>query len=393
MKIRMRSENFITIIYILVFVSAICKLRYTLYESPLWDRGSNYSLFFAVISSLSYIILKRKLYMNRIKILLFFLIIYELFVSLVMGLFVIPNIFIDVIPWPIIFLVFYDYARDGEIPLCFKQITIIGLAIVCILCLPNIGRHLAGYGFRGRVVFPIYYSFAFLPMIYLMASKKIAVTFSIIISFLLMISTKRAGFIAVILGIIMYLIAEAYIQDTMRESLKKMAAYGVFLVAAAFAGSYLIQRYNLDIISRILRIFDDEGSGRLDIWRQVWMHFRDSKVVEKILGHGYHAIMYNIQISGNEWLAHNSLLETLYDYGFVGLTAILIIMFSIFKTAVVLLRQKNAYAPIMCYTVPLLMMMAFVSYFFEQSMIILPFCVVWGIIMGKSSAKKIDGGY
>ena len=68
------------------------------------------------------------------------------------------------------------------------------------------------------------------------------------------------------------------------------------------------------------------GAGRTRIWNQVIDYYKASPTREKVLGHGFHSVFYQIRPLGIARYAHNSLLESLYDYGIVGLTLVLIVV-------------------------------------------------------------------
>jgi O-antigen ligase len=129
-------------------------------------------------------------------------------------------------------------------------------------------------------------------------------------------------------------------------------------------------------------MMEDGGSGRTEIWQTVWRKFASSPFSEKLFGHGFHAVAYKVMPLGYSRFAHNSWLEILYDYGMVGLGLIVILVLYFIVKTVKMIREKSAMSPVMGYTIVGMLVMATVSYFFEQSVIILPFCMVWGICVG-----------
>jgi len=67
-------------------------------------------------------------------------------------------------------------------------------------------------------------------------------------------------------------------------------------------------------------------------------------------------------------------------------------MFTVRITSITvkMVMQKHPLAPAMGYSLVPLYVFSLVSYFFEQSMLILPLSVFWGICLGKYFAKKND---
>ena len=69
-------------------------------------------------------------------------------------------------------------------------------------------------------------------------------------------------------------------------------------------------------------MLNGDTNGRSAIWENVLEAFNASTLSEKLIGHGYHAFRfykysgYMYILNGN--LAHNDYLNTLYDYGIIG---------------------------------------------------------------------------
>ncbi|MCP1109491.1 O-antigen ligase [Lachnospiraceae bacterium PM6-15] len=387
MKIKADKALIITI-YILSFLIAISQLRYQLYLQSIWFRIYRYSIYLSLIFCVVVLIYSwRKGKVTKLSILLVGYLAYELIVSYITGMSSYrTEIIYDVLPWPLLWCTFYEYFRKNDIPKCFKAITIVGLTICCVLSVPNIASHLTDYGRRGAVIFPIYFTFAYLTVILLDSTKRMKLVFSALIMALLIMSTKRAGFLATFSGVAVYFFIDAYVSSTLKERWKK---YGRFIIGGIIVvaiGIYSINNYEIAMFERIMSIFDDAGSNRIYIWEDVMNHFQESSILEKLFGHGFHAVFYKVQPYGYPRMAHNSFMETLYDYGIVGLGYLLIIIGQLFRYFYMMLREKSRYAAIMGYTLMPILYLGLFSYFFEETKIIVPFVIAWGIMMGQMSS-------
>ena len=92
-----------------------------------------------------------------------------------------------------------------------------------------------------------------------------------------------------------------------------------------------------------------------------------------------HAVKYKINPYGLGWYAHNSFIETLYDYGVIGLILLILFVVVIIKKTVSMNMQKSKFAPVMSSTIPPLLFYAFSSYFFEVGQMILFYSFIWSL--------------
>ena len=101
-----------------------------------------------------------------------------------------------------------------------------------------------------------------------------------------------------------------------------------------------------------------------------------------MIGHGYHAFRfytysgYMYILNGN--LAHNDYLNTLYDYGIIGVTVYVSFLLSMIKELLLLIKKKSEIAPAFTFSIVLLGFLTFVSYFGIESRIINYVAIFWG---------------
>ena len=375
------NKALITVNYIFVFIAAIAELRFTLTDVYSWRLLYHISIFAIIASCIIYLILKRFFFLNSFVVLLFTIIIYQLVISIIRGLFVFPMTIVDVVTWPLLFAVFLDYSKTNDLPVSFKRITIFGLALICLLAIPNIVIQHSTV--KGSAVFTTYFCLAFLPMLYLLNTRRQAIFFSFLVGGLMLFSSKRGGSIVVLLGVGVYFILLNYVRSGVGGRVKRITKLLIVLIIVLFLLVVSVEIFDLNILNRLFAISVDGGSGRIKIWNLIIERYRLSSTIDKIFGHGFHAVLYRIAPLGISRYAHNSFLETLYDYGAIGLMLIVMLTIRITTITVKMARQKHPLAPAMGYSLVPLYVFSFVSYFFEQSMLILPLSVFWGICLGK----------
>lgn len=390
MKIKL-SDLTIDILYTLLFAFAFADMRYQLIYTKGWDDICDGIVILILLICFFYFFLLRCLFrMNKWIVLLFIMIVYEWLVTLsCRGVSHGFENIRDILIWPLVSIVFYDYFSKNSVPKSFSFITIIGMSILYVFSVPNLLIHLNGEGRHGGVIGPIYYLFSFFPVVYLSCKKKITTLFLIMSFVFILLSTKRVGFLIVVSGAILIFMVEGYVQDDLKNKINKNMRRWLFFLLLLAVGYALIQRFGSSVIRRFYNLENDEGSGRLKIWKVVWLHFNKSTFFQKLYGHGCHAVKYDIRIlrDGHVY-AHNSYLETLYDYGYIGLGLIILLVIFIFSQGINLLKNRSLKAPAMFYTFPIIVLLGLFGYFFEEARIIVPISAAWGICMAQDENKK-----
>ncbi len=301
-----------------------------------------------------------------------------------------PFIVMEAYTWPLLILVFYDYFKEhGEyIIRVLSAISKPGMIIICLFAILNIANHLIN--FSGESVFYSYFVIAFLPLTYYFSGRNASIMQSVVSIVLMLISTKRAGFLISVIGFVLYCIVSTITDDNSKDRASRIAVYTMVLGVLVFVGMYAIERLDIQIFERLEKIADDGGSGRAQIWEGIMERYYQSSVFEKATGHGFHAVMYNLAPGGHARFAHNSYVEFLYDYGIIGLALLIVFILHIIVSTVRMIAKKKAYAAAMTYTIVSMLMLSFASYFFEQSVLILPFCLIWGICLGRFDRECME---
>ena len=380
----------IVFIYILTYISAVTYLRYTTTDIYSWRLLYLGSVLGIEVLCIIYKIHRKAIILDPFMIVLTTIVLFELCVSYFSGLFVVPMVLVDVVAWPLMLSVYYDYFKENPVPEVFKKITLIGLILVCLLTIPALRLRLSGAG--KAAVFATYYCMAFLPMLFMFYKNRVSVLFSGIVALLMLLTFKRSAFIIVVMGLFLYYVISISNQENAKKKIRRAGLFAIGILVFAFAGQFFIEKLNLNILVRLASVLDDGGSGRNRIWAQIIDCFSNSNWIEKWFGHGFHSVFYEVRPLGIARYAHNSFLETLYDYGYIGLSLVVIVVLKIIFSTISMIRHHDEGAPLMAYSLIPMLVLGLVSYFFEQSVIILPLSILWGICMGSYFGKSTQRG-
>ena len=112
--------------------------------------------------------------------------------------------------------------------------------------------------------------------------------------------------------------------------------------------------------------------------------------MERLFGHGFQSVYYSLRPGGFSRFAHNSYIEYLFDYGIIGLAILFVFVMSMIVFTVKLMNRKSKYTPVMGLLLVITIFLGMFSYFFEESNIIQPIAVSYGIILGlaRKEGKK-----
>ena len=136
------------------------------------------------------------------------------------------------------------------------------------------------------------------------------------------------------------MIVSKYINEKgkLLRTLKTIIVTIVVVVVFYNVGKYIDDKFSLNIFSRLFSLSEDGGSGRIDIYSNVWESFKSSSVMNKLFGHGVNAVG---TIGAGAEKAHNDLLEVLYDYGIISFIFVTIFYISMVVEAVRLIKRKS----------------------------------------------------
>ena len=183
-----------------------------------------------------------------------------------------------------------------------------------------------------------YYMLYLMPMFFLFLKEKYRNLAFIIMLIMIVMSAKRGGMFALVLGFLAY-------SYTSRISNRKGFIRFLLLVGVLIDAFILMDNYMGGlVVERYEETFDDEGHGRLGIWALVWTMIQDSDWQHSLFGHGFGSVTID---NGIGFSAHNDYLEIIYDFGWVGLVLFVVALVAWIVYALRLIKLKSNLAPIL----------------------------------------------
>lgn len=389
MKIHIKSV-FVRVEFDSMLLSIICKMLYQINQNNVF-RMFGYGLQMLVLACCvvqELITFKRKSFDFTVAILLL-LISFESLVAISTHSVYMPYAPVDILIWPISVIVYYNYSYYYDITKIAQNKAIWFFFAMCAIAVPLIKIHLSGAGNIGQVIFLTYFCITTLPLVLILTNNRSYRNLSMVLAVLISTaSTKRAGTLALILGLFIMLVVEAHIQGTLNQRWKKYLKIMLLILIGTIMVFYLESTGRIQILDRFARLGDDGGSGRDVIWLIVLNAYHSSGLVQRLFGHGFQSVYYILRPGGFYRFAHNSYIEYLYDYGTVGLILLLVFIIALIVSTIDMVRRKARFAPVMCLLLVISVFLGMFSYFFEESNIIMPVAVAYGVILGMDKKEK-----
>ena len=389
MKIHIKSV-FVRVAFDSMLLSIICKMLYQINQNNVF-RMFGYGLQMLVLACCvvqELITFKRKSFDFTVAILLL-LISFESLVAISTHSVYMPYAPVDILIWPISVIVYYNYSYYYDITKIAQNKAIWFFFAMCAIAVPLIKIHLSGAGNIGQVIFLTYFCITTLPLVLILTNNRSYRNLSMVLAVLISTaSTKRAGTLALILGLFIMLVVEAHIQGTLNQRWKKYLKIMLLILIGTIMVFYLESTGRIQILDRFARLGDDGGSGRDVIWLIVLNAYNSSGLVQRLFGHGFQSVYYILRPGGFYRFAHNSYIEYLYDYGTVGLILLLVFIIALIVSTIDMVRRKARFAPVMCLLLVISVFLGMFSYFFEESNIIMPVAVAYGVILGMDKKEK-----
>lgn len=389
MKIHIKSV-FVRVAFDSMLLSIICKMLYQINQNNVF-RMFGYGLQMLVLACCvvqELITFKRKSFDFTVAILLL-LISFESLVAISTHSVYMPYAPVDILIWPISVIVYYNYSYYYDITKIAQNKAIWFFFAMCAIAVPLIKIHLSGAGNIGQVIFLTYFCITTLPLVLILTNNRSYRNLSMVLAVLISTaSTKRAGTLALILGLFIMLVVEAHIQGTLNQRWKKYLKIMLLILMGTIIVFYLENAGRIQILDRFARLGDDGGSGRDVIWLIVLNAYHSSGLVQRLFGHGFQSVYYILRPGGFYRFAHNSYIEYLYDYGTVGLILLLVFIIALIVSTIDMVRRKARFAPVMCLLLVISVFLGMFSYFFEESNIIMPVAVAYGVILGLDKKEK-----
>ena len=133
-------------------------------------------------------------------------------------------------------------------------------------------------------------------------------------------------------------------------------------------------------VERVENLEEDEGSGRLERYKDVLRLLRDEDNRGKIvLGHGYRTVEDSL---GESSSAHNDFLEVLYDYGIIGLLLFVLFHLALIKRVLYLRKIESEFMEGYAVSYAIFFIMSMVSHLIIYPTYFIFLTSYWGAIEG-----------
>ena len=222
---------------------------------------------------------------------------------------------------------------------------------------------------RGAIA-DVYYILGLLPIV-LAATKKKWVFVPIFVTALaVIVSTKRAGLLALAAMLIVYFLFALARERSLKKFAKILLVF--ILVAVLLVSFYLFmdQKFpDMRLLDRLFGLSEDGGSGRDVIWKQTWDAIASSDVLHLIFGHGKKALA---DVRGN---AHNDFLQVFYEHGLIAFLSYIAFYLALIVELVRMVRAKYPRADLFAMSILCALFLAMFSFY-----VIAPTYVVCGML-------------
>lgn len=234
----------------------------------------------------------------------------------------------------------------------------------------------------------IYFSLGLFPFaLQLLKSKKLKTIVIIAEFFAVFMVNKRTALISFVIALVLYSLINSHVNESgnFLETVKTIVIVTVAVTLFYYISKYFDDKYNLNIYYRLFRIAEDGGSGRNDIYQNVWQGFLDSSFLQQLFGHG----MNTAGQVGGAGQAHNDFLEILYDYGIFALIFVAVFYVSVIFEAFRLIKRKSPYAATFALSVIIGLFLAMFSYFLIFYTYVTCIMAFWGYALALERKRLI----
>ena len=235
-----------------------------------------------------------------------------------------------------------------------------------------------------------YYPLLLLPFALMIKRKWLMWIFVCIILFSVVLSSKRAGFIAFTGAIVVYAYSMMRINS---RGLGSKMKYVLGFILIGFIGFQVFNSYvssnDIQLLERLGNLREDGGSGRDEVYAYTLNLLLKSDIISLLFGHGFNTVVH---YSEYELSAHTDFLETPFDYGIIGMIVYIIFYFRLYKYYKKLKYYNPNYAPVFLSTMFITFILSTFAHLIIYPTHFLFFCMYWGFVIGECD-RNINNRY
>jgi len=222
----------------------------------------------------------------------------------------------------------------------------------------------------------IFWPFCIAPFIFLVDKKILKWALLILLVVMSIISMKRSVVIA-----LLFLVPFLFNIKKLPIS-RIVLALAVIVIVGGVMNNYLTDYIGL-LDTRMRMTLEDEGSGRIPIFIIVWKGITSLDISDLVFGRGFGKIS-ETGFSN----AHNDFLQTIYEYGIVGLALYVILLVKIIKKSRSVKIKNTFFSTGYSFTVIICIVMGLVSNLTVSFSFFIYLCAFWGIVEGYTNAQN-----
>ena len=232
-----------------------------------------------------------------------------------------------------------------------------------------------------------YYTLFFLPFALLSEKKIIKWGGTVLVLYTLLLCMKRTGFIAFVVGIVIYILVEYRSAPKGSKKRAFVLLGGLLALTAMYFFIMENTRGTFSVIDRLLSTGQTSNEGREDVWPVVISMIRYSDIIAVIFGHGFDTVIENSPLALS---AHCDFLEVIYDYGVSGLLLYLTFYKRLWNGFIKMYRQGSELAAPMSFTFVTAFVVSLFSHLIIFPTYFLGFCLFWGLAMGNVDSEEAN---
>ena len=223
-----------------------------------------------------------------------------------------------------------------------------------------------------------------LPFVLLSDKRSVRVVAILLAIVITLMSLKRGGMLSLAIGLTVYFIVYGKIASGKNISIKGIIIALIAVISITFLVLYFNNSMEGLIFNRFTSLEQDEGSGRVDIYRQVRGMISDSSIIGYILGHGWGGVARESPL---ELSAHNDFFEIIFDFGYIAFFLYVVFLVRLFARLFKMLNKNHHYAPAFATSLGIFLANSLVSHIFIYSWYMLLFTFFWGFVVRETNNK------
>lgn len=202
----------------------------------------------------------------------------------------------------------------------------------------------------------------------------------------ILFSLKLGGFIAITAGLGVYLLID---QVGIKNKKFKIGGWILFIAGAVciYWVIILVNGVYLDnlLTDRLADAQDSGGSGRIDLYSEVWNLIGKSDLVNILFGHGWGGTM---RYTSYHLTAHNDFLEIFFDFGIISLVLYVLLIINLIRLCRKLTNNKSEYAPALGASIAFFICGSLLSHVWIYCNNLLVFAMFWGFVCGNNKRNN-----